>query len=52
MKKRVKKGEGFGMSLDRDGNAYRLCVLEDMNGRIRDRVRASITDASSSRRGR
>ena len=27
------------------GNAYRLCILADINGRIRDRTRASITSA-------
>ena len=29
--------------LDRVGNRYRLCILGDLNGWIRDRVRAGIT---------
>ena len=28
--------------VDRVGNGYRLCVLEDLNGWIGDRVRAGI----------
>ena len=31
--------------LDRVGNGYRLCILGDLNGWIRDRTRASITGA-------
>ena len=30
-------------TMDRVGNGYRLCVLGDLNGWIRDRVRADIT---------
>ena len=45
--KEVVKKERFwndlGRNMDRVGNGYRLCVLVDLNGRIRDRVRASIT---------
>ena len=32
-------------TVDRVGNGYRLFVLGDINGWIRDRVRAGITDA-------
>ena len=32
-------------TVNRVGNGYRLCVLEDLNGWIGDRVRAGITGA-------
>ena len=39
--------ERFWNDLDRNvdavGNGYRLCMLRDLNGWIRDRVRAGIT---------
>ena len=41
--------EGFWNDMDRTmervGNGYRICVLEDMNGWIGDKVRSGITGA-------
>ena len=33
------------VTVDRVGNGYRLCVMGDLNGWIRDRVRGGITGA-------
>ena len=32
-------------TLESVGNAYRLCIVGDLNGWIRDRIRAGITGA-------